>query len=69
MLDARGYDADWFREALVKRANAPCIPSRKRRKVALPHDPALDIKRRRIETMFDGPEDWRRAATRDDPLC
>ena len=43
LLGAHGYDADWFREAMVKQATTPCIPSRKRRKVALLHDPALDI--------------------------
>ncbi|MBA3577822.1 MAG: IS5/IS1182 family transposase, partial [Sphingomonas sp.] len=26
MLGDRGYDADWFRAALINRGIAPCIP-------------------------------------------
>ncbi len=38
LLADRGYDADWFRNALKEREITPCIPSRKNRKVAIPHD-------------------------------
>jgi transposase len=38
LLADRGYDADWFRNALIARDIQPCIPSRKNRKVAIPHD-------------------------------
>jgi transposase len=45
MLGDRGYDADWFREALTERGIAPCIPSKTNRKLAIPHD--------RIHTRYD----------------
>ena len=31
LLADRGYDADWFREALTDRGTRPCIPGRKSR--------------------------------------
>ena len=40
MLAARGDDADWYREALENKRIKPCIPSRKGRKVPIPHDEA-----------------------------
>ena len=40
LLADRGYDADWYREALEDKGITPCIPSRKGRKVAIPHDEA-----------------------------
>ena len=45
LLADRGYDADWFRNALIERDIQPCIPSRRGRKVAIPHDADLDRKR------------------------
>lgn len=48
----RGYDADWFRNALKDTGIAPCIPSRKIRKVPIPHDANLRKKRDRIENSF-----------------
>ena len=62
----RGYDADWFRWALADRGIQPCIPSRKGRKISIPHDPALYRQRHRIENMFARLKDWRRIATRYD---
>ena len=38
MLGDRGYDADWFRQALSARGITPCIPSKANRKVPIPHD-------------------------------
>jgi transposase len=52
LLAGRGYDADWFRNALKDRRIAPCIPSRRGRKVPIPHDPDLYRKRHRIENGF-----------------
>lgn len=66
LLADRGYDADWFREALTDRGIASCIPSRRNRKLAVPHDPALYRQRHRIENMFARLKDWRRVATRYD---
>ncbi|GBR27342.1 hypothetical protein GCM10010937_08520 [Gluconobacter japonicus] len=31
MLADRGYDADWFRDALEEKGIKPCIPGRKNR--------------------------------------
>jgi hypothetical protein len=39
LLAGRGYDADWFRNALKDRRIAPCTPSHRGRKVPIPHDP------------------------------
>ena len=41
MLGDKGYDADWFRTALIAAGITPCIPSRTNRKVAIPHDKTL----------------------------
>lgn len=37
-LADRGCDADWYREALEIKGIKPCIPSRKGRKVVIPHN-------------------------------
>jgi transposase len=66
LLADRGYDADWFRNALKERDIRPCIPSRRGRKKAVPHDPDLYRQRHRIENMFARLKDWRRIATRYD---
>jgi transposase len=66
MLADRGYDADWFRDALTARGITPCIPSRSNRKVQIPHDKALYRNRHRIENMFGKLKDWRRIHTRYD---
>lgn len=66
LLADRGYDADWFRSGLLGRGIKPCIPSRKRRKVPIPHDKTLYRQRHRIENMFGRLKDWRRIATRYD---
>lgn len=66
MLADRGYDADWFRNALTARGITPCIPSRSNRKVQIPHDKALYRQRHKIENMFGKLKDWRRIHTRYD---
>ncbi|MDF3607741.1 IS5 family transposase [Paracoccus sp. DMF-8] len=66
LLADRGYDADWFRNALIDMGISPCIPSRKARKVSIPHDADLYRQRHRIENMFARLKDWRRIATRYD---
>ncbi len=38
MLAARGYEADWYHNALEDKGITPCIPSRKNRKVPITHD-------------------------------
>jgi transposase len=43
----RGYDADWFRNALIARGIEPCIPSRANRKDQIPQDTGLYRQRHR----------------------
>lgn len=66
LLAGRGYDADWLRSALMDMNITPCIPSKKNRKVQMPHDAILYKKGHKIENMFGGIKDWRRVAMRFD---
>jgi transposase len=66
MLADRGYDADWFRDALTARGIIPCIPSKANRKIPIPHDQTLYRQRHKIENMFGRIKDWRRVHTRYD---
>lgn len=66
LLADRGYDADWFRNALIERGIQPCIPSRKGRKTVIAHDADIYRRRHKIENMFARLKDWRRIATRYD---
>jgi transposase len=66
LIGDRGYDANWFRNALAERGTAACIPSKANRKDPIPHDPALYRQRHRIENMFGRLKDWRRIHTRYD---
>lgn len=66
MLADRGYDSDWFRDALAAKGIKPCIPPRKNRKIQIPYDKALYKQRHKIENMFGRLKDWRRVATRYD---
>ncbi|CUH44491.1 Transposase [Ruegeria atlantica] len=64
LLGDRGYDADWFREALKDKGIRPCISGRKQRKKAVKYDKRRYKRRNRIEIMFGRLKDWRRVATR-----
>ena len=66
MLGDRGYDADWYRDALQAKGIAPCIPGRKSRIIPVEYDKRRYRRRSRIEIVFVRPEDWRRVATRYD---
>lgn len=66
LLGDRGYDADWFREALADRAITLCIPSKSNRKVQIPGDAVLYRPRHRIENMFGRLNDWSRIHPRYD---
>jgi transposase len=66
LIADRGYDADWFREALKDKGIRPCIPGRKSRGRAVRHDKRRYKRRNRIEIMFGRLKDWRRIATRYD---
>lgn len=64
LLGDRGYDADWFRKALEARNITACIPSKKNRKILIPHNAMLYRQRHKIENMFGRLKDWRRIHTR-----
>ena len=66
MLADRGYDADWFRDALKDKGIKPCIPGRRSRGKAVRYDRRRYKRRNRIEIMFGRLKDWRRIATRYD---
>ncbi len=52
LIADRGYDSDWFREALRERDIAPCIPGRKNRKQPIDYDTELYKQRNLVERMF-----------------
>ena len=66
MLADRGYDADWYRDALQAKGIMPCIPGRKSRNVPITYDKRRYRSRSRIEIMFGRLKDWRRVANRYD---
>lgn len=66
LLVDRGYDADWFRNALQEKDIKPCIPERKSRSKPVTHDKRRYKRRNRIEIMFGRLKEWRRVATRYD---
>lgn len=66
LLADRGYDADWFRNALKDKGISACIPPRAKRKKPSHYDRDLYRQRYRIENMFGRIKDWRRIATRYD---
>jgi transposase len=66
LLGDKGYDADWFRQALAERGITACIPSKSNRKAPIEHDRILYRQRHRIENMFGRLKDWRRIHTRYD---
>ena len=66
LLGDKGYDADWFRQALTERRIPPCIPSKANRKIQIDHDKAPYRQRHKIENMFGRLKDWRRVHTRYD---
>ncbi len=66
LLGDRGYDADWFRDALQAKGIQPCIPGRRSRNEPVRYDKRRYRRRSRIEIMFGRLNDWRRVATRYD---
>ncbi|MBL7238163.1 MAG: IS5 family transposase, partial [Komagataeibacter hansenii] len=66
MLADRGYDADWFRDALEEKGIRPCIPGRRSRGKPVKYDKRKYKRRNRIEIMFGRLKDWWRVATRYD---
>ena len=66
LIADKGYDSDWFREALKARGTEPCIPPTRSRKKPLYYDRALYRQRHKIENLFAKLKDWRRISTRYD---
>lgn len=66
LIADRGYDADWFRDALKDKGICACIPGRKSRDKPVRYDKRRYKRRNRIEIMFGRLKDWRRIATRYD---
>ncbi len=66
LMADRGYDADWFRDALKDKGIKPCIPGRKSRGKPIKHDKRRYKRRNRIKIMFGRLKDWRSVATRYD---
>jgi len=74
LLGDRGYDVDWFRDALQARGIQPCIPGRRSRNEPVRYDRHRCRRRSRIEIVFGRLQacselvegDWRRVATRYD---
>jgi transposase len=52
LLAGRGYDADWFRNALIELGISPCIPSKLSLTVQIPRDAGHYRLRHKIENMF-----------------
>lgn len=52
LLGDRGYDADWFRDALQAKGIQPCIPGRRSRNEPVRYDKRRYRRRGRIEIMF-----------------
>jgi len=57
LLADRGYDANWFREALADRDTRPCIPGRKSRNKTVRYDKHRYRRRSRIERLFGSLKD------------
>ena len=66
LIADRGYDSNWFREALADKGITSCIPPTKSRKVPIAYNKALYRQRPKVENMFAKLKDWRRIATRYD---
>jgi len=64
LLRDRGYDTDWFTDALQAKGIQPCIPGRRSRNEPVGYDKRCYHRRSRIEIMFGRLKDWRRVAAR-----
>lgn len=59
LIADKGYDSDWFREALASLGIEPCIPGRSGRNEPVKYDEQAYKQRNRIERMFGRLKDWR----------
>ena len=65
-LGDRGYDADWFKDALENKRIKACMLGRKTRKKPVKYHKPKYKRRHKIEIMCGRLKDWRRGATRYD---
>jgi transposase len=66
LLGDRGYDANWFRDALEAKGIQPCITGARSRNEPVRYDKRHYRRRSRIEAIFSRLKGWRRVATRYD---
>ena len=66
LLDNRGYDADWSRDALQAKGIQPCIPGRRSRNEPVRYDKRRYRRRSRIKIIFGRLKDRRRVANQHD---
>jgi putative transposase len=64
MIVGRGYDSNWFRQALSGLKILPYILGRSSRKAPVTYDIKIHKQRNSVERMFGRLKDWRRIATR-----
>ena len=51
LIADRGYDSNWFREALVEKDIEPCIPPTRNRKAPIAYDRTLYRQRHKVEMV------------------
>ncbi|OUL67092.1 transposase, partial [Acetobacter senegalensis] len=66
VISDKAYDSNGFREQIALMNAEAVIPSKRNRKVFIPHDQALYKDRNRIERCFNRLKHFRRFATRYD---
>jgi len=66
LIADRGYDSEKVRKIVEDQKIKACIPSKRNRKVPIPHCEATYKKRHKVENLFAKLKDWRRIATRYD---
>ena len=66
LIADRGYDADAIRSDVQARGGTPVIPTKRNRKVQIPHDSFIYAMRNRIERGIGRLKNARRVATRYD---
>ncbi len=69
LLGDKGYDADSLRRSLREAGAIPAIPGRCNRKRIIPYDKQRYCGRQLVENAFCSLKDFRRVATRYDPLA
>ena len=66
VLAGKAYDGNDLRDRLVRMNAVAVIPSKRNRKVAIPHDTSIYNHRNQIERCFNRLKHFRRFATRYD---